>query len=111
MIRFLVKRFIGLIFVVVGVTFITFTLGYFAPGDPIREQMGLHFQYKIWLQLRHIYGLDLPFFQQYFNYLGHLVHFDFGLSFHYQNRPVWDILKAGVPLSAELGFWGLVVEL
>lgn len=111
MIRFLVKRLIGLIFVVVGVTFITFALGYFAPGDPIREQMGIHFQYNLWVQLRHAYGLDLPFFTQYWNFLVHLVHFDFGLSFHYQNRPVWDILKSGVPISAELGFWGLLVEL
>ena len=111
MIRFLVKRLIGLVFVVVGVTFITFALGYFAPGDPIREQMGIHFQYRLWLQLRHAYGLDLPFFAQYWNFLVHLVHFDFGLSFHYQNRPVWDILKSGVPISTELGFWGLLVEL
>ena len=111
MIRFLVKRLIGLLFVVVGVTFITFTLGYFAPGDPIREQMGVHFQYGLWVQLRHVYGLDQPFFTQYWNFLVHLVHFDFGLSFHYQNRPVWDILKSGVPISTELGFWGLLVEL
>ncbi len=43
MVQFLIKRFIGLIFVVIGVTFITFTMGYFAPGDPIRTMMGSHF--------------------------------------------------------------------
>jgi ABC-type dipeptide/oligopeptide/nickel transport system permease component len=111
MIQFLVKRLIGLVFVIVGVTFITFILGYLAPGDPIRNQMGDHFDLQIWLQLRHAYGLDLPWYQQYFNFLTHLAKLDFGLSFYYQNRPVWDILKEGVPISAELAFWGLLVEL
>ncbi|MBA2396682.1 MAG: ABC transporter permease [Ktedonobacteraceae bacterium] len=109
MVQFLVKRFIGLIFVVVGVTFITFILGYFAPGDPIRQQMGDHFDMQTWLQLRHAYGLDLPWYQQYSNFLVHLTRFDFGISFKYQGRPVWDILKDGVPVSAELGLWGLLV--
>ncbi len=98
-------------FVILGVTFITFIMGYFAPGDPIRNMMGEHFNMQIWLQLRHAYGLDLPWYQQYYNFLAHLMKFDFGISFKYQNRPVWDILKDGVPISAELAFWGLVVEL
>jgi ABC-type dipeptide/oligopeptide/nickel transport system permease component len=111
MAQFLVKRIIGLLFVVIGVTFITFIMGYLAPGDPIRNMMGDHFNLQTWLQLRHAYGLDLPWYQQYYNYLVHLARFDFGLSFYYQNRPVWDILKSGVPISAELAFWGLLVEL
>ncbi|MDQ2907646.1 MAG: ABC transporter permease [Ktedonobacteraceae bacterium] len=111
MVQFLVKRFIGLIFVIIGVTFITFILGYFAPGDPIRQQMGDHFDMQTWLQLRHAYGLDLPWYQQYSNFLVHLTRFDFGISFKYQGRHVWDILSDGVPVSAELGFWGLLVEL
>ncbi|MBV9020725.1 MAG: ABC transporter permease, partial [Ktedonobacteraceae bacterium] len=40
MVQFLVKRFMGLVFIVLGVTFITFMLGYFAPSDPIKEAMG-----------------------------------------------------------------------
>ncbi|WP_246035358.1 hypothetical protein [Dictyobacter kobayashii] len=41
MTRFLVKRLIGLFFILIGVTFITFILGYLAPGDPIKESMGI----------------------------------------------------------------------
>src|SRR5438067_9278807 len=110
MVQFLIKRFIGLIFVVIGVTFITFTMGYFAPGDPIRTMMGSHFDPVLYVQLKHTYGLDQPFFVQYWHYLTGLFRFDFGLSFEYQNRSVWDILKDGVPISAELGFWALVLE-
>src|SRR2546430_17618969 len=111
MLQFLVKRFIGLIFVVLGVSFITFILGYLSPSDPIREMMGQKFNYNDWVQLRHAYGLDLPWWQQYFNYLNRLVHFDLGMSFRYANRPVWDLLKDGVPISTELSFWGLFMTL
>lgn len=111
MTQFLVKRFIGLVFVVLGVTFITFMLGYFAPSDPIKEAMGDHFNLQIWQHLRHIYGFDLPWYQQYFNFLVRLAHFDLGTSFHPQQRAVWDILKDGVPISVELAFWGTIVTL
>jgi ABC-type dipeptide/oligopeptide/nickel transport system permease component len=110
MFQFLVKRLIGLIFVVVGVTFITFIMGYFAPGDPIRGMLGVHFNPIVYAQLKHAYGLDLPWYQQYYNFLSKLVRGDLGLSFETQNRPVWDILKEGLPTSLELGLWGLLLE-
>ena len=111
MVQFLVKRLIGLLFIVLGVTFITFILGYLAPGDPIKEMMGNRFDVHIWLMLRHDYGLDLPWYQQYFQFLGRLAHFDLGTSFHPQQRAVWDILKDGVPISVELGVWGTLLTL
>src|SRR5712692_11380948 len=103
MVQFLVKRFIGLIFVVIGVTFITFIMGYFAPGDPVRGMLGVHYTQAAYDQLKHAYGLDLPWYQQYLNFLKNLFTFNFGLSFEYKNRQVWDILKDGVPISLELG--------
>lgn len=111
MTRFLVKRLIGLFFILIGVTFITFILGYLAPGDPIKESMGDHFNPTLWLQLRHTYGFDLPWYQQYVNFLIKLAHFDLGTSFHPQQRAVWDILKDGVPISVELSMWGTIVTL
>ncbi len=110
MVQFLIKRFIGLIFVVVGVTFITFILGYFAPGDPIRDMLGTHFNPAVYVQLKHAYGLDLPWYQQYFKFLSNLARFNFGVSFKYQNRPVSSILAEGVPVSAELAFWALLLQ-
>jgi ABC-type dipeptide/oligopeptide/nickel transport system permease component len=111
MIQFLTKRFIGLIFVILGVTFITFIMGYFAPGNPIRAMMGDHYNRVLEAQLRHAYGLDLPWYQQYYNFLVNLIHFNFGTSFKYVNRPVWDILKDGVPISAELSLWALMLQI
>ncbi len=109
MVQYLIKRFIGLIFVIIGVTFITFTIGYFAPGDPVRAMLGSHFDPLFYAQLKHAYGLDQPFWVQYWNFLRGLFRFDFGLSYQYVNRPVWDILATGVPISAELGLWALIL--
>ena len=41
--QFLVRRLAGLLFVILGVTFITFILGYFAPGDAVIAQLGQHY--------------------------------------------------------------------
>ena len=110
MVQFLIKRFIGLIFVVIGVTFITFVMGYFAPGDPIRTMMGSHFDPVLYAQLKHQYGLDQPFLVQYWHFLTGLFRLDFGYSFEFQSQSVWSILQQGVPVSAELGFWALVLN-
>src|SRR5579875_671971 len=110
MVQFLVKRLIGLVFVVICVTFITFIMGYFAPGDPIRTLLGQHYTLQAYLQLKHAYGLDLPWYQQYLNYLNGLLHGNLGLSIVQQNRSVWDMLKSGVPVSTELALWALVIQ-
>jgi ABC-type dipeptide/oligopeptide/nickel transport system permease component len=110
MVQFLIKRFIGLIFVVFGVTFITFIMGYIAPGDPITQLLGQHYTHDAYLSLKHAYGLDLPWYQQYFNFITGMLHLDFGRSFEYKDRAVWDILKDGVPISTELGIWALALQ-
>ena len=111
MVQFLVKRLIGLVFVLICVTFLTFIMGYFAPGDPIHTLLGQHFTTRTYLALKHAYGLDLPWYQQYFNFITRLLRGDFGLSIIQQNRSVWDILATGVPVSTELAFWALTLNI
>lgn len=111
MIQFLLKRLIGLLFVIIGVTFITFIMGINAPGDPIRGLLGQHFNMTQYLAMRHAYGLDLPWWQQYLTFLRNLFTFHFGFSYEYPNRSVGDILASGVPISLELGFWGLLLTI
>src|SRR5579859_2740286 len=109
MLQILTKRLIGLIFVILVVTFITFTMGFYAPGNPIATLMGDHPNHILEAQLRHQYGLDLPFWQQYYNFLTSLVQFHLGTSFKYQGRAVFDVLKDGFPVSLELGLWSLLL--
>lgn len=110
MVQMLLKRLVGLIVIVLAITFVTFILGYLAPGDPIRALLGQQFNSTVYAVLRHKYGLDQPWYQQYGSFLINLLHFNLGTSFTQINRPVWDILKEGVPISVELSFWALVIE-
>lgn len=110
-VRFLLTRAIGLIFVLIAISFITFILGYFAPGDPIRDLLGLHFDPVLYRNLRHAYGLDLPWWQQYLNFLSNVLHGSFGYSYKYAYRTAWDIVQTGLPYSLDLGLEILVVTL
>ena len=101
--RFLIRRLAGLVFILIGVTFITFILGYYAPGDAVVGQLGIHYTPQAAAQLRHFYGLDLPWYQQYGHFLGRLLHFDLGDSYINRGQSVWDILQRGVPVSIQLG--------
>jgi ABC-type dipeptide/oligopeptide/nickel transport system permease component len=111
MLQFLVKRFIGLIFVLFFITLITFTLGRLAPGDPIAGMLGQHYTQALYIQLRHSYGLDRPWIQQFLDYIGGVLHFDFGMSFQYRDQAVWDLLRRGAPITLELGLWALVLQI
>jgi peptide/nickel transport system permease protein/oligopeptide transport system permease protein len=62
-------------------------------------------------QLRHVYGLDLPWYEQYVKYLNQLVHGNLGLSFRFQGRPVWDLIGTGATVSFSLGLSALAVSL
>lgn len=110
-VRFLVRRIAGLVFVLLGVTFITFIMGYFAPGDAALAQLGVHYNPTTVAALRHAYGLDLPWYQQYLNFLGRLLHLDLGMSFYDRSQSVWDILGRGVPVSCELGLSSLALTI
>ncbi|MBZ0302674.1 MAG: ABC transporter permease [Anaerolineae bacterium] len=107
MITLIVRRLASLPFVIFSITFITFVVGYLAPGDPILTMMGARHDPATYERLRHLYGLDLPWFQQYGNYMLGLVQGDLGLSFRYQGRPVWELIRTGVPVSFTLGLAAL----
>jgi len=109
--RTILRRLLSLIFVLFSVTFLTFIVSYFAPGDPVLNMMGGRHDPVRYIFLKHLYGLDLPWYQQYFNYLNHLLHGNLGYSFKYPERPVWDLIANGVPVSTELGLLALTLSI
>jgi peptide/nickel transport system permease protein/oligopeptide transport system permease protein len=102
---------LSLIFVIFSITFLTFIVGYLAPGDPILVLMGPRRDPEIYNNLRHLYGLDQPWYKQYFDYIGGLLHGNLGMSYRYQNRSVNDILGSGVWVSIKLGGVALLLSL
>ncbi len=109
--RFLIRRLAGLIFVLFGITFITFILGYVSPGSPADQLCGTKCTLAIVRALEHKYGLDQPWYTQYGHFLNNLLHLNLGLSYTQQGRDVWSILQKGVPISVELGVIALTMQL
>lgn len=111
MLRAISRRLISLPFVLLAVTFLTFIVGYLAPGDPILNLMGNQRDPVIYERLRTLYGLNLPWYEQYLNYLGGLLQGNFGLSFRFAQRPVIDLISSGIGISIILGLGALILSL
>jgi peptide/nickel transport system permease protein/oligopeptide transport system permease protein len=110
MLQFLLRRLLQLLFVLFSISFITFMVGHLAPGDPVLAMMGNRRDPRMYEQLRHQYGLDRPWYEQYVNYVLGVLQGDLGKSYRFAGRPVWDLIKQGVPVSASLGLGALALS-
>ncbi|HOK71259.1 MAG TPA: ABC transporter permease, partial [Bacillota bacterium] len=88
MTRYIVRRLLATVPVIIGITFIVFAMVSFAPGDPIELMLGSEtvnpeYAERIRIEL----GLDRPWYEQYLRYMSGLLRGDMGRSIVY-NRPV-----------------------
>src|SRR4030095_16102373 len=102
LIRLVVRRLIFLIFVLFGLSLITFGLSHIVPGDPPRLMAGPRASKSAVQKLREKYGLNDPLPIQYVNYVNGLTRGDLGTSFT-TRRPVLEDLKRYLPATIELG--------
>jgi len=109
MLRFIVRRFLETIPVLLFIITATFFMIRFVPGGPFTSEKAVSPEIKANLEAH--YGLDKPLYQQYFDYLGSLMKGDFGPSFKYPNRTVNEIIWDKLPVSLELGLTSLAVAL
>ena len=99
--RFLVRRGLQTVVVLLAVTFFFFALVFLIPGDPIRALFGFRPPPpEVLAGLRHEYGLDQPFYVQYLRYVGRLVSGDWGLT--YRGAQVSTIVAEAFPISLRL---------
>jgi oligopeptide transport system permease protein len=101
MLRFIAKRAIGLLIILFCVITITFFLVRMMPGGPFDRERKLPPNIEKALLAK--YKLSGPILDQYFNYLGDLLHGDLRLSTKYRSRTVNEILADSLPVSATLG--------
>ena len=92
------------------VTFITFSLGRFGPGDPVEILLGQNFRQEAYERIRAQQGLDDHIAVQYARYVGNAVRGDFGESYQYRGRSVTDILRKKIWISAQLNFAALLIS-
>src|SRR3954469_21623041 len=98
---FLIRRAIGLVFVLIGISLVTFILSHILPADPARVALGGKAGPEQYQAMRDRMGLDRPIYMQYANYMSDLLHGDLGYSYT-SKRPVRDDLLDYFPASLEL---------
>jgi oligopeptide transport system permease protein len=101
--RFIVRRILWLVPVLLFVSLITFTLMHLTPGGPWDKDKPVSAQVVANLNAR--YNLDKPAWQQYLLYMSNAVRGDLGPSYTYQDRSVTSIILGGLPNTAMLGFF------
>ncbi|MGH7725807.1 MAG: ABC transporter permease [Candidatus Eiseniibacteriota bacterium] len=115
---FLIRRFLTLIPLLMGVTFVAFLLIYLAPGDFL-SQMAENptISAETIEAMREKFGLDQPWYVQYGLWLKNVfLHLDFGESFAFR-QPVFDIIVPRMGNTLILAFaaaivaWGLAIPL
>ena len=109
MLRFIISRLLQAIPVIFIVITATFFLVRAAPGGPFDAEKVVLPEVKRALEAQ--YKLDLPLYEQYFAYLTDLAQGELGPSFKYPGRSVNEILFSGLPVTAELGFYALLIAL
>lgn len=101
------RRLIFLVFVVFGVTVVTFVISHMIPGDPARMMAGDRATNEIVENMRRQLGLDQPLWRQYVTYIGQVAQGDLGISIRTQ-RPVIDDIKRFFPATIELALAALI---
>ncbi len=96
MIRYLARRLLGAIPLVLGIATIVFFLVNLAPGDPTMYVLSPGMTPEVVEQMRANYGLDEPVHIRYVKWMGAALTGDFGTS-HMHNRPVLDVLLTFLP--------------
>ena len=108
--QIIAKRLSLLVFVLFGVTLITFFMSHVIPGDPARMMVGQRADEATLQEVRRQLGLDQPVWVQYFTYVKGLLSGDFGISIRTQ-QPVANDLLTFFPATLELALTAFVIAL
>src|SRR4029078_6895207 len=110
MLRFLLSRLGQSVFILIGVTVITFALAFLVPADPVRMIAGRSASPATVENIRHQLGLDRPVPEQYVRYVARLVHGDLGRSYR-QKTQVSTLIASRLPATLLLMAGAIFFEL
>lgn len=117
MIRFLLKRLLNMIPILIGISFISFAILRLAPGDFVTTlSQDPNLSQEAVLRMRTEYGLDKPWLVQYFLWVSNALRLNFGYSLAY-HIPVVSLLTQRMgntlllSLCALVFSWGVAIPL
>ena len=108
MLRYIFKRLVQLIPMLLILSMIVFFMVRMIPGDPVKNMLGIDVPQEIVEVERERLGLNDPLPQQYIRFMTELFHGDLGTSI-VTGKPVWDELMSRYPNTLILAFGGIVV--
>lgn len=109
MLKYIVRRILWMIPILLGVIIVVFTINYFTNGSPAIGILGAAATPENIASTEHEWGLDRPYFIQLGEYIWNVVtRFDFGVSYSY-NRPVMEIIGERIGITILLGILSVVI--
>ena len=96
--------------VLVGISIVVFLLVRLIPGDPARAMLGTRATPELVARLHSQFGLDKPIWVQYLDFLGSVLHGDFGISFFYQTS-IGGLAFARIPLTIALLAYAALISI
>ncbi|MEA3505955.1 MAG: ABC transporter permease [Elusimicrobiota bacterium] len=107
--KYIIRRFLMFIPLLVGITIISFTVMHLTPGSPVDEfVMNPNVDARARERFYKIYGLDQPLYKQYAGWVVNVVTFDFGRSFR-DGRKVMDKIGDRLPATLLLNILSLTL--
>ena len=107
--KYIIKRLLMIIPILIGVSFIVYGIISMTPGDPASSILGSSATQEQIDQLNHELGYDQPFFIRYINYMKDLIfHFDMGESYRSGTSVISEIAKRA-PVSIRIALNGIIL--
>ncbi|KFI44730.1 oligopeptide transport system permease protein [Bifidobacterium bohemicum] len=107
--KYLLRRILQMIPVVLGTTLLVYALVFALPGDPVKAMFGdKPINQAVAAQIRAEYNLDKPFIIQYLLFLKNALTLNFGNTF--AGQPVIDEIARAFPVTIKLGLMAFVFE-
>jgi len=111
MTRYIIRRILWFIPVLIGITLVTFVLARAMPGGPFDFAGDRTIPASVVANLEKKYHLDWPVWRQYGQWVLDLLRGDLGPSFRYRSLMVQDILRQTFPVSFQLGILSMLLGL
>ena len=106
---YIIRRLLWLPVILLVVSFLTFSIARFGPGDPVTVAAGQIRDPEVLAQVRAERGLDGSVFEQYGRWLSGVVRGDFGDSFIQQGFTVSELIFPKMWISAQLGILAILI--
>lgn len=111
MFKYVIKRLLLMIPVMIGVLFIVFFISYITPGDAATAILGANYTPEAYAELAHSLGIDRPFIVQFLDYLSGIVtRFDLGDSYVYHTSVAAGILSR-IGITLRIGLLGVLLTI